>query len=190
MWIVSKDRIFARALQLVLGRAGFTPIRLTSSLSETAHSPLIIDLDDFECPTDRRSVTFSSHSDRKADLVRPFLTNDLAALCQKRFALEISPPPSEDTDRPALRLTDEGVLLGGQPVSLSPSELALWNLLLAHAGECVPKEEIDRLWKGNGNMTEVYIRYLRKKLDEPSGLRLIRTVRGKGYVLCLPNTSL
>lgn len=190
MWIVCKDKFFARAMQLVLGRAGIQSVRLTASLSETAHSPVIVDLDDFECPPNRRAVTFSSHPDRNADLIRPFLTEELVALCQKRFALEISPISFEDSERPTLLLTDEGVLLGGQPVSLSPSEQALLKLLLAHEGECVPKEEIDRLWKSNGNMTEVYIRYLRKKLDEPSGLRLIRTVRGKGYILCLPNTSL
>lgn len=189
MWIVSKDYLFARALQIVLCRAGFEQVRLSTSLPETVHSPLIVDLDGFERPNSRYTVTFSSDPNPKADLVRPFLMSEFVALCQKRFALEIPTIPSE-ADRPALLLTDSGVLLGGQPVALSPSEQALLKLLLAHAGECVPKEEIDRLWKGNGNMTEVYIRYLRKKLDEPSGLRLIRTVRGKGYILCLPNTSL
>lgn len=188
MQIVSRDRIFARALQIVLGQAGFKQAKITSSLPETVHSPLVVDLDDFEAPVGRRLLTFSASPDKNADLTRPFLMSEFIALCKTRFALDIS-SVSADTDRPMLLFTDSGVLLNGQPISLSPGEEALLRLLLAHEGKCVPKEEIDRLWKGSGNMTEVYIRYLRKKLDEPSGLRLIRTVRGKGYILCLPNTA-
>lgn len=194
MQIVSRDRLFARALQITLERAGFQAVHLNTFLPDAAHSPLVVDLDDFEVPTACTSVTFSSSADKHADLTRPFLTSELIELCRARFAPDRSPAPTVPTvppppAEPILRFTDNGVLLNGQPVLLSPSEAALLHLLLSHAGECVPKEEIDRLWKGSGNMTEVYIRYLRKKLDEPTGLRLIRTVRGKGYILCLPNTA-
>lgn len=197
MQIVSRDRLFARALQITLERAGFQAVHLSTFLPDAAHSPLVVDLDDFEVPTACTSVSFSSSADKHADLTRPFLMNELVELCRDRFAHDRSSAPSAPTvpsaptppAEPLLRFTDNGVLLNGQPVPLSPSEAALLRLLLSHAGECVPKEEIDRLWKGSGNMTEVYIRYLRKKLDEPTGLRLIRTVRGKGYILCLPNTA-
>lgn len=88
---------------------------------------------------------------------------------------------------PFLRLLPDGVLLQGKSVPLSPAERALLALLLETPGECVPTEVIDRLWEEKGgNTTAVYIRYLRRKLDEPTGLRLIRTVRGRGYCLCLP----
>lgn len=191
MLIVSRDRLFARALQITLERAGFHAVRLSTFLPDAAHSPLVVDLDDFEVPTACTSVTFSTSADKHADLTRPFLMSELIELCRDRFAPERSPAPSAPTlpAEPLLRFTEQGLLLNGQPISLSPGEAALLRLLLSHAGECVPKEEIDRLWKGSGNMTEVYIRYLRKKLDEPTGLRLIRTVRGKGYILCLPNTA-
>lgn len=189
MWIVSRDRIFARAMQIALSAAGLPRPRLTASLPESTHTPLIVDLDDFSPPDQRRTITFSSSPERAADLTRPFLMSDLVKLARTRFALEIS-APAPVSDLPTLLLTEGGVLLNGQTVLLSPGERSLLRLLLSHAGECVPKEEIDRLWKSDGNMTEVYIRHLRKKLDEPAGLRLIRTVRGKGYILCLPNTSL
>ncbi len=188
MWIVSRDRIFARALQIALKQAGLAQPKLLSVLPETIHSSLIVDLDDFEAPLVKRAVTFSSDPASSADLIRPFLMNDFISLCKSRFALEIS-AVSIPSDHPILLLTEGGVLLNGQPVMLSRGERSLLRLLLAHSGECVSKEEIDKLWKGNSNMTEVYIRYLRKKLDEPSGIRLIRTVRGKGYILCLPNTA-
>ena len=78
--------------------------------------------------------------------------------------------------------------MGGKRISLSPCERALLALLMETPGECVPTEQIDALWQEKGgNTTAVYIRYLRKKLDEPSGLRLIRSVRGRGYCLCLPS---
>lgn len=189
MWIVSHDRLFAAALQTTLFQAGLPRPKLTTSLPETENAPLIVDLDDFEVPSNRRTVTFSSSPDRNADLTRPFLMRTFVSLCKSRFALDL-PTLSPDADAALLLMTDEGVLLGGKPVALSPGERAVLRLLLNHVGECVPKDELDRLWKGSGNMTEVYIRYLRKKLDEPSGLRLIRTVRGKGYILCLPNTAL
>lgn len=198
MWIVSRDKIFARALQIALVRAGFAEPSLTASLPEAPHLPLVVDLDDFDAPTHAKAVTFAASPDRRADFTRPFLMSEFTALCKSRFAIEpasasssapASDPLPAEPSRPLLLLSDGGVLLNGQTVPLSPSERALLKLLLAHEGECVPKNEIDRLWSGGGNMTEVYIRYLRKKLDEPSGLRLIRTVRGKGYILCLPNTT-
>lgn len=188
MWIVSRDRIFARALQITLVQAGFAKPRLTETMPETVHSALIVDLDAFKCPKSSHCVTFSSHPDRPSDLTRPFLMHEFAELCRSRFAFEITTPSSE-SDRPTLLLTDGGVLLNGSPISLSPGERALLKCLLAHAGECVSKDELAQLWQSQGNMTEVYIRHLRKKLDEPSGLRLIRTVRERGYMLCLPNTT-
>lgn len=188
MWIVSRDRIFARALQITLVQAGLSKPRLTEAMPETVYVPLAVDLDDFDCPDTPHTVTFSSNPNKCADLTRPFLMSDFAELCKARFAFEIT-TQSLETDQPMLLLTDGGVLLNGESIPLSPGERAVLKLLLAHAGECVSKEEFNRLWKSSGNMTEVYIRHLRKKLDEPSGLRLIRTVRERGYMLCLPSTT-
>jgi DNA-binding response OmpR family regulator len=59
---------------------------------------------------------------------------------------------------------------------------------MRHAGEVVTKAEIlDNVWdfafEGDPNIVEVYIRHLRKKLDEPFGRCLIETIRGAGYRL-------
>jgi DNA-binding response OmpR family regulator len=77
---------------------------------------------------------------------------------------------------------------GETPVELTPRELALLELLFANVGEPVNKREIlDEVWDwaivGGSNLVEVYIGYLRRKLDTPFGRHAIETVRGVGYRL-------
>jgi DNA-binding response OmpR family regulator len=80
------------------------------------------------------------------------------------------------------------VTRGGREVRLTAREFALLQFLLQHAGEVVSRTRIaaavwDHDFDTFSNVVEVYIRYLRGKLDEPSGRPLIHTVRGAGYVL-------
>jgi two-component system, OmpR family, response regulator len=77
---------------------------------------------------------------------------------------------------------------GDVEVTLTAREFAVLELLMRRAGEVVSKSEIlDDVWdfafQGDPNIVEVYIRHLRKKLDEPFGRHLIWTVRGAGYRL-------
>jgi two-component system OmpR family response regulator len=77
---------------------------------------------------------------------------------------------------------------GGQEIALSPREWSLLEYLMRRAGEVVSKSEIiDNVWdfdfKGDDNIVEVYIRYLRRKIDVPFGRSGIETVRGAGYRL-------
>jgi two-component system OmpR family response regulator len=88
-----------------------------------------------------------------------------------------------------LRLDEESyeVWRGDSPVSLTPTEFRLLHYLMVNAGHVVSKSQIrDWVWDydfdGKVNMVEVYISYLRKKLD-PLGPPMIRTVRGVGYCL-------
>ena len=74
---------------------------------------------------------------------------------------------------------------GGVAVELTPTEFRLLHYLMMNAGQVVSKAQIrDRVWDysfdGKVNMVEVYVSYLRKKLDV-HGPPLIRTVRGIGY---------
>jgi two-component system OmpR family response regulator len=78
---------------------------------------------------------------------------------------------------------------GGVPVDLTPTEFRLLHYLMANAGQVVSKSQIrDRVWDysfdGKVNMVEVYVSYLRRKLNA-HGPALIRTVRGIGY--SMPN---
>ncbi len=76
-------------------------------------------------------------------------------------------------------------------VELTPTEFRLLHYLMVNAGQVVSKAQIrDRVWDysfdGKVNMVEVYISYLRKKLDV-LGPPLIRTVRGIGYCMRAPS---
>lgn len=190
MLIVSRDTVFAEALQIALRTAGMKT-DILSALPAYAGDDMewILDLDSISPSTvlPARAVTFSRASLPHADFVRPFLFRDLIELVQNRF-LQASPVDvSAPGFAPVLQRTAEGVLLQGKPLSLSPAEYALLSLLMETPGQCVSIERINSLWQEKGgNTTAVYIRYLRKKIDEPTGLRLIRTVRGRGYCLCLP----
>lgn len=78
--------------------------------------------------------------------------------------------------------------VAGNAVELSRREQALLGALLARPGEVVGKGELLReVWgeefDGDPNIVEVYIGYLRRKVDQPFGRRSIETVRGVGYRL-------
>lgn len=75
-----------------------------------------------------------------------------------------------------------------QNLELSPREFALLEFLLLHKGEVVTRTQImDHVWDfefdGTSNVVDVYIRYLREKVDRPFGVHSIETIRGVGYYL-------
>ena len=80
------------------------------------------------------------------------------------------------------------VTRGDVEVELTPREFALLEFLLRRAGEVVTKTDIlravwDAHYEGEVNVVEVYVGYLRRKVDAPFGRRSIETVRGAGYRL-------
>jgi len=77
---------------------------------------------------------------------------------------------------------------GGQAIALSAKEFALLEYLLRNQGAVLSREQIENhVWdydyEGGTNVVDVYIRYLRKKIDEGHTVKLIHTVRGTGYVI-------
>ncbi|MCC8129254.1 MAG: response regulator transcription factor [Clostridiales bacterium] len=80
------------------------------------------------------------------------------------------------------------VTRGGENISLSSREFAILEYLIRNAGKVLSRDKIGlHVWnydyEGGSNIVDVYIRYLRKKLDEGRTPKLIHTVRGAGYVL-------
>jgi len=78
------------------------------------------------------------------------------------------------------------VVSSGQNVALTPREFALLEYLMTNAGESLAKSEIlDAVWgvdfDGDPNIVEVYVGYLRRKIDLTGAPSIIRTVRGVGY---------
>ena len=125
-------------------------------------------------------------------LVKPFAFDELFA--RLRALLRRDP-----VRRPAvLRCGDleldparKSVSRAGTPIDLSPKELALLELFLRHPGEVLSRTTIlDHVWDfaydGRSNVVDVYVRYLREKVDRPFGCTSIETVRGHGYRLAAP----
>ena len=80
------------------------------------------------------------------------------------------------------------VTVGGQGVELTKKEFDLLRCLLENRGRVLSRETLlDSVWGfdfvGATNSVDVYIRFLRSKLDDAFGLKLIHTVRGVGYVI-------
>ncbi|WP_032374044.1 response regulator transcription factor [Rhodococcoides fascians] len=80
------------------------------------------------------------------------------------------------------------VTRGGVELALTPREYSVLEFLMRRSGTVVTKSEIVRsVWDvnydGDENIVEVYIGYLRKKVDQPFGRKSIETIRGVGYRL-------
>jgi DNA-binding response OmpR family regulator len=122
-------------------------------------------------------------------LVKPFATEELLA----RLRMLLRRSGSQNTViltvgdlsvDPLSRLVQRG----GQTISLSAKEYAVLEVLMRHAGTVLSRDIIQDKIAGfdteiGSNLVDVYIRFLRKKLDEPFETKLIHTVRGVGYVL-------
>ena len=85
-------------------------------------------------------------------------------------------------------ISSRKVTRNGKDISLSAKEYELLQYLAVNNGIVLSREKIeDHIWnydyEGGTNVVDVYIRYLRKKIDEGCDQKLIHTVRGMGYVL-------
>ena len=79
-------------------------------------------------------------------------------------------------------------------IKLSGREYSILEYLIRNKGKILPRERIeDHIWnyeyEGGTNVIDVYIRYLRKKIDDGYNPKLIHTVRGLGYVLRVDNEN-
>src|SRR5439155_5498353 len=122
-------------------------------------------------------------------LTKPFALPELRA--RVRALVRRTPP-----ERPAVLTVGDLTLdpatrevrRGDAPISLSPKEFALLELLMRRPGEVLPRAALmehawDFSFRGDWNILEVYVRYLREKVDRPFGRSSIETVRGVGYRL-------
>lgn len=87
-----------------------------------------------------------------------------------------------------LELSTHRVKRGDLEIELSSKEFALLESFMRNKGKVLTRAQLEtQVWDygftGGSNVIDVYIRYLRKKIDEPFQKKLIHTVRGSGYVL-------
>jgi len=125
-----------------------------------------------------------SLSDGQVVMDRPLDISEFYLTCSElydRFSLQCGAWSYE----PERRIAS----FNGRKVPLTAREGQLFSLLLSRVGECVSREEIDALlWRGetSGNCADVYVCYLRKKLERIADPGMLMSVRGRGYLLKKP----
>lgn len=122
-------------------------------------------------------------------LVKPFSYPELLARVR---ALLRRAPLTQDARLSvgpiALDLRDRRVFRGDDEISLSPREFALLEYLMRHRGQAVSREMLARdVWRDPlalmTNVIDVFVKRLRRKIDDPAGSTLIDSIRGVGYIV-------
>jgi len=123
-------------------------------------------------------------------LPKPFAFQELLARLRAlgRRRVEAREPSRLEAGDLALDLSRRRAERDGQPIELSPKEFSLLEFLMRNKGRVVTRTQIlDHLWGydylPDSNLVDVYISYLRQKIDRKHSRKLIRTVRGFGYML-------
>ena len=209
--IVSLDKVFSRMLELELGEIPLSVKVIneklsSASLNVSCNSDLVIfDADYYDGDLDfveKSKLPFVVISNTTRPFVgnvkeyfeRPFLVSEFVE-CIKGLLC------SEENDtivqlRPVLENTYvmefdpflKQVKIGEKIIKFSPKEFSLLSLLCKNKGRIVSRKEVlDTVWgedyDESNNVDNVYINYLRNKLDSHLGVKMIYTVRGKGYMI-------
>lgn len=125
-------------------------------------------------------------------LVKPFAFDELLArlrvMTRKRGGERSNRFTIDDL---TLDIRSKRVERGGVELKLSAKEYALLEYLIRNKGVVLSRIQIEEnIWgfdyEGSSNIVDVYIRYLRRKIDKDHPTKLIHTIRGSGYVLKLP----
>lgn len=204
--IVSDDSRFARMLEIELRTAGveITDSPNSDSLGEVYY--VIADLD--SCSADEllnfsQSSVLIGFSKECGDSIlekiviceeyfkRPFLIKDFLALFGEAEISRLRPDTHTNIKASNKKVTylsvseiDKAAVWGELLIPLSDNEYKVLSLLCDNRYEIVEREKIDyTLGVEYSNMSDVYICHLRKKIDNKLGLKLIYTIRGKGYML-------
>lgn len=122
-------------------------------------------------------------------LIKPFsfeeLMARLRAMTRPSFGLSDNILSIDDL---VVNCTSHEVKRGERLISLSAKEYTMLTYMLKNKGRVLSREQLENhVWsfdyEGGSNIVEVYIRYLRKKIDDGFDKKLIHTIRGIGYVI-------
>ena len=122
-------------------------------------------------------------------LVKPFAFEELLARIRVLLRKPADTPKTCYTVGDLeVHLDTQQVRRGGREIKLSGKEFALLRYMVQNEGIVLSRDKLEQhLWNfdyaGGSNVIDVYIRYLRRKIDEGHEKKLIHTVRGSGYVL-------
>lgn len=122
-------------------------------------------------------------------MIKPFVFKELLARC--RVLLRMKPQQNAHILKTAdleMNTSSRQVTRQGDLIDLSSKEYAILEYMLLNIDIVLTREQIENhIWsydyEGGSNLVNVYIRYLRKKVDDKYDKKLIQTVRGSGYVI-------
>jgi DNA-binding response OmpR family regulator len=208
--IASKDAIFIRMLELEFSEKGFSvfsaqTLAETENLLSRAHLALIDAalLSEGELPKFPYDIILFGYSEdfegidpqkltKYYTLIRPFVMDDFWSSLfvsenenePLRLRVQKRKNPSEFL---ALNADSHCAYYKGNKIVLTQKEFSLLALLFENKGTSVSREHaLQEVFSDTGNATnvvDVYINYLRAKIDHKFGIRMISTVRGCGYMI-------
>ncbi len=196
--IYSADAVFARMLELEFSMREMSVLTVRQPREDLFSDVAILDLDSAAAPSPtsyRRMIGFT----RGVALVEDEARRQCSMILHRPFEMRLIrreilgeqgnvqrssaiPSPSSialsvDPDRDILHA-------GENVLSLTPTEAILMRALLGERGIPVSRAALSELiGESSANKLDVYICFLRRKLEQVTGLRVIRTVRGGGYYI-------
>lgn len=201
--IYSTDALFARMLELQFSEKGLTVYKSDRPQKHLTCDIALLDLDSSAAPAAdsyqrligfTRGLAFTEDEvRRKCSLIlhRPF---DMALLRREVLSEEICQKAAYVHRAPVeqlhsytirnIRLDREAgrIVIDGREMQLTPIEQIVADCLLSARGQIVSRERLSAaIGKSSANKTDVYVCFLRKKLEQITPVRVIETVRGKGY---------
>lgn len=122
-------------------------------------------------------------------MTKPFAIEELLARIRVNVK-KVTQPDKDSLTCGKLKVDVEShvVTFGSDVIDLTKKEFDLLVYLLENRNVVISREQaLDAVWGfdfyGNTNVVDVYIRYLRSKIDDVYGVKIIQTVRGSGYVI-------
>lgn len=198
--IISNDEKFSRMLSLELAEIGIETVNKANKVADEEKLFIVADLD--ECSLDdlngtpekatvigytRADLSEIAEKCKKCSsvLCRPFFVSDFLEFFGEQAAVESKRnSPAKKRHFLTVDQASKVALWGDMRIPLSDNECKVLSTLCKNRGEIVEREKIYALLGADeGNMGDVYICHLRRKIDNKLGLKLIYTVRGKGYIL-------
>ncbi len=195
--ILCEDAVFARMLELELEAMQFS-VAINSTPTSRENDLILVDLDSASIPQKAgkgtRIVGFTRHFEvsaldakRRCSMIlhRPF---QMRVLREEVASIGIDAEEREqgrgDQNTLAISLEGNVFTLGEVTLTLRPKEAAVMSALLAKRGAAVSREKLSSLLgESSTNKTDVHVCYLRRKIATVTDRPIIKTVRGKGYII-------